>query len=95
MHFDYRRRPRGSRLRCVSMRTGQRLTSRVYTEDVPKLSEPRSFPLTEAVNGAIWYPSATATVPETLCFITSTRDTPVHLIDGVDGRVRWGNDLTS
>lgn len=48
---------------------------------------PRAFAQPDAIHGAIWYPTASLSNPETYCFMASIRDTPVRLIDATDGRV--------
>ncbi|KAK1926502.1 putative guanyl nucleotide binding protein [Papiliotrema laurentii] len=52
------------------------------------LSGAGSFRQPDAVHAAQWYPSASATAPETYCFMASIKDTPVRLIDATDGRIR-------
>jgi hypothetical protein len=38
-----------------------------------------------------WFPTASLTSPETFCYVLSTREMPVKLIDGLTGRVSIRN----
>ncbi|RSH86125.1 uncharacterized protein EHS24_004353 [Apiotrichum porosum] len=60
----------------------------VYDGDAPCFSTARELPQPDAINAALWYPSASAHAPETFCFVASTRDSPVRLVDAGDGRIR-------
>ncbi|KAL1408959.1 hypothetical protein Q8F55_005773 [Vanrija albida] len=58
---------------------------RVFGSDLaPSLAAPQP----DAVHAAVWHPAASASTPETFCFVASVRDTPVRLIDAGDGRIR-------
>ncbi|OCF40921.1 hypothetical protein I317_05280 [Kwoniella heveanensis CBS 569] len=49
---------------------------------------PKVFEQPDAIHSTLWYPLASAHSPETYCFVTSIRDTPVRLVDASDGRIR-------
>ena len=42
----------------------------------------------ETVYDAVWYPYARLDVPATCCFVTTARETPIHLWDSETGKVR-------
>ncbi|WWC86988.1 uncharacterized protein L201_001869 [Kwoniella dendrophila CBS 6074] len=61
---------------------------RIHTTTDNLSFETRAYQQPDAIHSTLWYPSASATTPETFCFVASIRDTPVRLIDGNDGRIR-------
>lgn len=56
-------------------------------DDEMSFDQARLFSQPDAIHAATWYPSASASSLETFCFMTSIRDSPVRLVDAVDGRV--------
>jgi hypothetical protein len=45
------------------------------------------FPASSAILDYAWYPRATVRDPASYCFVASTRECPVKLLDAADGRV--------
>jgi len=46
----------------------------------------RTFPQPDAIHSTLWYPTASASSPETFCFVASVRDSPVRLLNAYEGR---------
>jgi WD40 repeat protein len=54
----------------------------------PALRLALRYPEPECIYDFAWYPGMRATEPSTSCFLSSCRDTPIHLWDGWTGKLR-------
>lgn len=63
-------------------------SSLVYSRLCTPTAKSVSFRQASPIYDTLWFPFASLDNPATFCFLVSSRDAPVKLLDGNDGRVR-------